>query len=98
MKTPTELATSLEYLNEWRRKDEFRYGSLIWIITTKMPDPYELGREIDMAVMLLREHAKLEAALTTERARLDYVLKNDCAWNDRSEIDQDIKNSAESKK
>jgi hypothetical protein len=60
MKTPTEIATSLEFFNEWRRKDEF--------ITTKMPDPHEVGHDIDMAVMLLREHAKLEAALTTERA------------------------------
>ena len=42
---------------------------------------------------------RAEAELAAERARLDYVLKNDCAWNDRSEIDQDIKNmSAESKK
>ena len=42
---------------------------------------------------------ELERELATERARLDHVLKNDCAWNDRSEIDQDIKNmSAESKK
>jgi hypothetical protein len=48
MKTPTEIATSLEFFNEWRRKDEF--------ITTKMPDPYKVGHDIDMAVMLLREH------------------------------------------
>jgi len=42
---------------------------------------------------------RAEAELATERARLDYVLKNDCAWNDRSEIDQDMKNmSGESKK
>ena len=41
----------------------------------------------------------LERELNAERARLDHVLKIDCAWNDRSEIDQDIKNmSAESKK
>ena len=98
MKTPTGIATSLEFFNEWRREDEFS--------KTKMPDPYELGRDIDIAVMLLREHAattaerdQLRAELAAERARLDYVLKNDCPWNDRSEIDQDIKNmSAESKK
>jgi SMC interacting uncharacterized protein involved in chromosome segregation len=48
---------------------------------------------------LTAERDQLRAELATERARLDYVLKNDCAWNDRSEIDQDIKNmSAESKK
>jgi len=42
---------------------------------------------------------KAEAALAAERARLDYVLKNDCPWNDRNEIDEDIKKmSAESKK
>jgi hypothetical protein len=42
---------------------------------------------------------KAEAELATERAQLDHVLKIDCAWNDRSEIDQDIKNmSGESKK
>ena len=50
-------------------------------------------------VELCAERDQLRAELATERARLDYVLKNDCAWNDRSEIDQDIKNmSAESKK
>jgi len=50
-------------------------------------------------VELRAERDQLRAELATERARLDYVLKNDCAWNDRSEIDQDIKNmSAESKK
>jgi len=42
---------------------------------------------------------QLRAELAAERARLDYVLKNDCPWNDRNEIDEDVKKmSAESKK
>jgi hypothetical protein len=59
-----------------------------------------LVRSTENGVLVHAEHARtLERELATERARLDYVLKNDCAWNDRSEIDEDIKNmSGESKK
>jgi len=85
MKTPTEIATSLEFFNEWRRKDEF--------ITTKMPDPYELGREIDMAVMLLREHAKLEAELATEREKVEGMTETclkllDALNDERARLDR----------
>lgn len=62
MKTPTEIAASLESLNEWRRKFEF--------LATKMPDPYELGGDIYRAVTLLRELATITAERDQLRAAL----------------------------
>jgi len=48
---------------------------------------------------IISERDQLRAELAAERTRLDYVLKNDCPWNDRNEIDEDVKKmSGESKK
>ena len=76
MKTPTEIATSLEFFNEWRRKDEF--------ITTKMPDPYEVGHDIDMAVMLLREHDATTAERDQLRAEFEKIAVIAAQTQDRN--------------
>jgi hypothetical protein len=60
----------------------------------------DCARALELEVTaLIAERDQLRAELAAERARLDYVLKNDCPWSDRNEIDEDIKKmSAESKK
>ena len=44
------------------------------------------------------ERDQLRAELATERARLNHVLRIDCAFDDRAEIDNDIKNMTEESK
>jgi hypothetical protein len=86
MKTPTPRTDAATYPADCLGKT----------LVTNRDCARELEREL---TALTADRDQLRAELATERARLDHVLKIDCAWNDRSEIDQDIKNmSAESKK
>jgi len=48
--TPSETATTLRLFNAWRRGDE----------EISQPDPYEIGRAIDVAVELLDEIEAME--------------------------------------
>jgi len=62
-------------------------------------DQQRIACPVCLVTSLRAERDQLRAELAAERTRLDYVLKNDCPWNDRNEIDEDVKKmSGESKK
>ena len=65
MNTISETIYTLEEFNKWRRGDE----------TITMPDPFDLGVDIDDAVRLLREHITLQSEFDkmalSAAARLD---------------------------
>ena len=50
MSTTTKIINFLQKYNTWRRGDE----------TLEMPDPAEIGANIQDAIVLLRKHDKLE--------------------------------------
>ena len=60
MSTPTEIIKFLQNYNAWRRGDE----------TLEMPHPAEIGKNIQDAIVLLREYKKL----TTRAERAEKII------------------------